>query len=251
MLKAEKQPPDVLVKDDRGAIRILMLNRPNKMNALNTPLTQALHDALIEADQIEGVRAVVLAGAGRSFCAGADLSEFKTFSADKNKLIQQRADLTCQTHMLLQRISKPIVSAVQGAAIGGGAGLAIGCDMMVAGTDLKFGYPELKHSIVPALVMTSLQRQLGRKRAFELISMGEFIGADEVYKLGLANRVVDPADVLNTAIEIASRWAEALPVAMATMKSLFYRVGDLPYDAAMAASRDVNIQMRNFRDNAA
>lgn len=251
MPEAEIQRSGVLIQEDRGAIRILTMNRPDKLNALNTPLTQALHDALIEADKSETVRSIVLAGAGRSFCAGADLAEFNAFTPDNSKGIQLRADLTCHTHMLLQRISKPIVSAVQGAAIGGGAGFAIGCDMMVAGTDLKFGYPELKHSIVPALVMTSLQRQLGRKRAFELISMGEFIGADEVYRLGLANRVVSPAEVLNTAIDIASRWAEALPVAMATTKSLFYRVDDLPYEAAMAASRDVNMLMRSFRDNAA
>jgi enoyl-CoA hydratase len=122
--------------------------------------------------------------------------------------------------------------------------------MMVAATDLKFGYPELKHSIVPALVMTGLQRQVGRKLAFELISLGRLLGAEEVHAIGLANRVVPPEQVLEAALEIAQAWAGANPMAMAAAKSLFYRVADLPYEAAMAAGRDVNALMRGFRDAA-
>ncbi len=238
---------DILLMEDQGAVRILRLNRPDKLNALNTALTQALLDALQAADAEEGVRAIVLTGEGRGFCAGADLAEFKDLTPEHGKLVARRADLTCRTQSILQKLSKPVVSAVRGAAAGGGAGLAIGCDMMVASTDLKFGYPELKHHIVPALVMTGLQRQLGRKIAFELISLGRMLGAEEVLALGLANRVVAPDQVLDTALGIAETWAAANPLAMAAAKSLFYRVADLPYDAAMAAGRDVNALMRGFR----
>jgi len=238
----------LMLVEDHGAVRVLTMNRPDKMNALNTALTQALLDALERADQEPAIRAIVLAGAGRSFCAGADLAEFKDLTPDRQHLVVQRADLTCRTQSILQKLSKPVVSAVQGAAVGGGAGLAIGCDMMVAGADLKFGYPELKHSIVPALVMTGMQRQLGRKIAFELISLGRLLKADEVLSLGLANRTVPVAQVMETAMEIATAWAAAHPMAMTAAKSLFYRVADLPYDAAMAAGRDVNALMRGFRD---
>jgi enoyl-CoA hydratase/carnithine racemase len=193
---------------------------------------------------------VVLTGEGRGFCAGADLSEFKDLTPERQHLVLQRADLTCRTQSILQKMSKPIVSAVRGVAVGGGAGLAIGCDMMVAGADLKFGYPELKHSIVPALVMTGLQRQLGRKIAFELISLGRLLGAEEAKSLGLANRVIAPDQVVDAALEIAETWSQANPMAMAASKSLFYRVADLPYDAAMAAGRDVNAIMRGFREAA-
>ena len=239
--------PDELLTEDRGAVRILRLNRPDKLNALNTALTQALLDGLEAADRDEAVRAVVLTGEGRGFCAGADLSEFKDLTPEHQHRVARRADLTCRTQSMLQKLSKPVVSAVCGAAMGGGAGLAIGCDMMVAGTDLKFGYPEVKHGIVPALVMTGLQRQLGRKIAFELISLGRTLGAEEVLALGLANRVAAPDAVLDTAFGIAEAWAAASPVAMAAAKALFYRVADLPYDAAMAAGRDVNALMRGFR----
>jgi enoyl-CoA hydratase len=240
-----------IIVEDLDAVRILWMNRPDKLNALDTPLTQALYDALVAANAADGVRSIVLAGKGRSFCAGADLAEFKDLTPEHQHRVLKRADLTCRTQSLMQHLGKPIISAVQGAAIGGGAGLAIGCDMMVAATDLKFGYPELKHSIVPALVMTGLQRALGRKIAFELISLGRLIGAEEARTLGLANRVVAPTSVVEDAVTIARQWATSNPMAMAAAKSLFYRVADLPYDAAMAVGKDVNIMMRGFRNNPA
>jgi len=238
----------ILISEDRGPVRILSLNRPDKLNALDTALTQALHDAMLAADADEAVRAIVLTGAGRAFCAGADLAEFSTLTPANRDLVEKRADLTCRTQAMMQRLSKPVVSAVRGAAVGGGAGLAIGCDMMVAGADLKFGYPELKHAIVPALVMTGLQRSLGRKAAFEMISLGRLIGAEEARALGLVNRIVAPEAVVEVALEIADQWAAAHPKAMAAVKSLYYRVADLPYDEAMAAGRTVNAQMRSFRE---
>ena len=238
----------VLLVEDRGPIRILTLNRPTKLTALDTALTQALHDALIAADREPTVRALVLTGNGRGFCAGADLAEFAQLTPANQHLVEARADLTCATQSMLQGLSKPIVSAVRGAAAGGGAGLAIGCDMMVAATDLKFGYPELKHAIVPALVMTGLQRSLGRKAAFEMISLGRLIGADEALALGLANRIAAPDEVLDAALQIAGQWAAAQPAAMAAMKALYYRVADLPYAEAMKAGRDLNARMRSFRE---
>lgn len=244
----DAMPDRVLIAEDRGPVRILWMSRPEKLNALDTALTQALHDALTEADRSDEVRAIVLAGLGRAFCAGADLDEFSGLTPDRQDAVLRRADLTCRTQAMLQRLRKPVVSAVQGAAVGGGAGLAIGCDMMVAATDLRFGYPELKHSIVPALVMTGLQRSLGRKAAFELISLGRLIGAEECRALGLANRVAEPDRVLDVALEIAEAWSDANPRAMSAAKDLFYRVADLPYDAAMAAGRDTNALMRGFRD---
>lgn len=238
---------DVIVVEDRDAVRIIRMNRPTKLNALDTRLTRGLYEALRRADEVGSVRAVVLAGEGRSFCAGADLAEFADLTPQNLAAVLARAELTVRTQMMLQHLTKPIISVVQGAAIGGGAGLAIGCDMMVAATDLKFGYPELNHSIVPALVMTGLQRQIGRKLAFEMISTGRLIAATEAHQLGLANRVVEPEDSLDVGLQIATSWARLNPLAMAATKELFYRVADLPFDAAMRAGRDVNVIMRGFR----
>jgi enoyl-CoA hydratase/carnithine racemase len=211
-------------------------------------LTTQLVETLAAADTAPAVRAVVLAGEGRAFCAGADLGEFAELTPANQAAVLRRADLTCRLHAMLPDLSKPIVAAVQGAAMGGGAGLAIGCDMVVAAADLRLGYPELRHSMVPALVMTSLQRQLGRKAAFELISLGRTLEAEAAMALGLVNRVVAVEALLPAAREIALAWAKVNPAAMAATKALFYRVADLPFAAAMQAGRDVNALMRGFRE---
>jgi enoyl-CoA hydratase/carnithine racemase len=239
----------VLLTENRGAVRILRLNRPEKMNALNTALTQALLDSLSAADSDRSVRAIMLCGAGRAFCAGADVSEFKELTPDQQDKVTARAELSCRTQSILQKLSKPVIAAVHGVAMGGGAGLAIGADMMVAAADgVRFGYPELKHSIVPALVMTGIVHNLGRKAAFELISLGRILNGAELVQFGLANRVVANDAVEAEALAIAEQWAAADHRALAAAKSLFYRVADLPYDAAMAAGRDVNALMRSFRE---
>ncbi|MGA6164953.1 enoyl-CoA hydratase/isomerase family protein [Amycolatopsis magusensis] len=235
----------VLLTEDHGQVRVLTLNRPDKLNALNTELTRALDDALATAER--EVRAVVLTGNGRGFCAGADLGEFSSLTPAHADAVLERAELTARLQTRMQRLSVPVVAAVRGAAVGGGAGLAIGADMTVAGTDLKFGYPELKHAIVPALVMTGLVRHLGRKPAFELVSTGRLLTAAEAAGHGLVNRVVEPDEVVPAALEIAQRWAEVEPRALAAAKDLFYRVADLPTDAAMRAGQDVNALMRGFR----
>jgi enoyl-CoA hydratase/carnithine racemase len=236
----------LVLVEDRGAVRILTMNRPDKMNALNTALTQGLIDAILAADAEGDVRAVILAGAGRGFCAGADLAEFKHLTPDQADAVLKRADLTARVQTVMSQISKPIVAAVQGAAVGGGAGLAIGCDMTVVGRDLKFGYPEVRHSIVPALVMTGLVRAVGRKQAFEMISLGRLIGADEALAIGLVNRIAD--DPMAEALAIAEIWAAAEPRAIRAAKQLFYRVSELPAEAAMQVGRDVNALMRSFRE---
>jgi len=239
-------PEQVLRIEDQDGVRILRMNRPEKLNALDTALTIALRDALQAAAEDDRVRALVLTGEGRGFCAGADTGEFKDLKPENQDLVHKRADLTCRVHSLLREVPKPIVSAVRGVAVGGGAGLAIGCDMMVAGEDLKFGYPELRHGLVPALVMTNLVRQLGLKLAFELVSTGRLLTAREAFEHRLANRVVPSEAVVDAALELARACAAASPIAMTTTKSLFYRVAEVPFEAGMAAGRDVNALMRGF-----
>ena len=237
----------MLLTENHDAVRVFTLNRPDKLNALDTALTRALDTALDEAGRDPSVRAVVLTGAGRGFCAGADLNEFSSLTPDQPEAVLERAALTARLQTRMQQLPVPVVSAVRGAAVGGGAGLAIGADLVVAGSDLKFGYPELKHSIVPALVMTGLVRHLGRKLAFELVSTGRLLTASEALSYGLVNQVVEPAEIVPAALSVAQRWASVEPRALAAAKDLFYRVADLPTDAAMRAGQDVNALMRGFR----
>jgi len=233
-----------LLIENRGAVRILTLNRPEKRNALNTELTRALLEAIRAADADESVGALVLTGAGPGFCAGADLSEFKGLKDPE--AAATRAELTMQLHLSFSKISKPIITAVNGAAMGGGAGLAIAADLAVMAEDAKLGYPETKHGIVAAIVLGNLVRQVGRKAAFELVAYGEAIDAATAKQLGLVNYVFKKEELLEKAVSMAERLAAVNRPAMAETKRLFHEVADLPLDKALEKGRDANRRMRNF-----
>jgi enoyl-CoA hydratase/carnithine racemase len=235
----------VLLVEDRGAVRILTMNRPDKRNALNSELTEGLLAALRAADLEDSVGCVVLTGAGPGFCAGADLSEFKALQ--EPQAANRRAELTMQLNLAFSKISKPIVSAINGAAMGGGAGLAIAADAAVMAESAKLGYPEAKHGIVAAIVMANLVRQIGRKAAFELVALGEPVDAGRALQLGMVNRVVPDAQVLAQAVSMAEKLAAVARPAMAETKRLFHEVADLPLVTALQRGRDTNKRMRNFQ----
>ena len=193
------------------------------------------------------MRAVVLAGAGKGFCAGADLSEFKDLTPEKQHLVEERAELTMQLHLAFSRMAKPVVTAINGAALGGGAGLAIAGDLAIMAASAQIGYPETRHGIVAAIVMANLVRQVGRKQAFELVSLGEPIGAGKSLALGLVNRVVADADLLVATIAIAAKLSGVKREALTETKRLFHEVADLPLEQALERGREANKRMRAFR----
>jgi enoyl-CoA hydratase/carnithine racemase len=236
-----------LLIDSRDAVRLLTMNRPEKRNALNLALMELLIDALRTAEADPAVRSIVLTGAGPAFCAGADLSEFKDLTPANQPLVERRAELTMTLHGIFSRLSKPVVTAINGAAMGGGAGLALAGDVAIMAAPARLGYPEVKHGIVAAVVMANLVRNVGRKAAFELVATGEPIDAMRACALGLVNRVVAPDKLLDEAIETAQKFAKIAPQAMAATKTLFYRALDLPFDQALEAGRETNMRMRAFR----
>jgi len=221
-----------------GVVRVLTLDRPARRNALNTALVRELRTALELAGREETVRAVVLSGRGKSFCAGGDLTEFRD-DPDARSAMLGRARLLVEVQTLLPRLSIPVVSAARGAALGAGASLVLGSDMAIGGRDLVLGYPELADGVVPSLVMVGVSRQLGRKLAFELITTGRRMDAAEALERGIVNRVVDDDNVLEHAIEVAELWAGLNPRALAESKRLFHRITDLPEEAALQTGLDV------------
>ena len=236
-----------LLIENRGGVRVLTMNRPEKRNALNHALTEALLEGLRAAEADDGVRSIVLTGAGRAFCAGADLSEFKDLTPDKGHLVERRAELTMTLHGVFAQLSKPVVTAVNGAAMGGGAGLALAGDVALMASTATLGYPEVKHGIVAAVVMANLVRNVGRKAAFELVAAGEPVDAARACALGMVNRVTTPEQLLEEAVATAQKFAAVDRPAMAATKQLFYRVLDLPFAQALEEGRDVNKRMRAFR----
>ncbi|HZQ72819.1 MAG TPA: enoyl-CoA hydratase/isomerase family protein [Burkholderiales bacterium] len=233
-----------LLVENRGAVRILTLNRPEKRNALNTELTRTLLDALRAADADEAVGAVVLTGAGPGFCAGADLAEFKNLADPA--AAETRAQLTMELHLSFSRMRNPVITAINGAAMGGGAGLAIAGDLAAMAESAKLGYPETRHGIVAAIVLANLVRQVGRKAAFELVSLGEPIDAQRALALGLVNRVFPDSDLLQQTVLIAEKLAAVHRPAMAETKRLFHQVADLPLAPALELGREANKRMRQF-----
>lgn len=234
----------VLLVEDRGAVRVLTMNRPEKRNALNAELTESLLEAIRAADKDDSVGCVVLTGAGQGFCAGADLGEFGELRDPP--AAEKRAELTMQLHLVFSKISKPVVTAINGAAMGGGAGLAIAGDMALMAAGAKLGYPETKHGIVAAIVMANLVRQVGRKAAFELVALGEPIDAGQALRLGLVNRVVAPAELLSHSVLLAEQLAGVSRPAMAETKRLFHEVADLALEPALKQGRDSNVRMRKY-----
>ena len=235
-----------LLIEDRGHVRVLTMNRPSRHNALNTGLTDALLRALKAAQSDEACRAIVLAGAGPSFCAGADTTEFQTLSDNRETAASDRAELTAALHGVFREIDKPIISAVHGNALGGGAGLALAADLVIAADDMRLGYPELKHGIVAAIVMTNLVRQIGPKAAFGLVATGRTLNGSNAASLGLTFDVRPASEVLDRAVEVATIMASWSPIAMMATKKLFNEVQDLPFAEGLAAGRRMNQEMRSF-----
>jgi enoyl-CoA hydratase/carnithine racemase len=135
---------------------------------------------------------------------------------------------------------------VNGYAVGGGAGLALACDLVVAAESARFAYPELKHGIVPALVMVNLVRVLGRKKAFELIATAQPVTAAQALELGMINRVVPGDALVPAALDLAERVSAFSRPAMRLAKSLFYRVLDAPFAEALEHARSANVAMRDL-----
>lgn len=239
-----------LLIEDRGHVRILTLNRPEQHNAMDIGLYERVTEALLAADADDNVRAVLIHGNGPSFCSGADTKEFEKLTPDQEKLVEYRAQLTYNLHKTLPQMQKPVVAAVHGYAVGGGCGLALACDITVAEEGARMGYPEIKHGLVAAVVMANLTKQVGRKAAFEIVSLGLVLDAHEAHRRGMVTRVVPAGQALATALEIAETLSQRVPTALQATKRLFQAVGDAPLVEGLELGRKANEAMRGYRAEA-
>src|SRR5205085_5082015 len=174
-----------------GSVALVTLNRPEKRNALDDALVSGLKEALRDAGSREDVRAVLVTGAGADFCSGADLSALKKISESSVAENLEDAQELMELFALIRRVRVPVVAAVRGRALAGGCGLATACDIVLASSSARFGYPEAKIGFVPAMVMAILRRNVSEKRAFELITRGAEVSAAEAERMGLVNHVYE------------------------------------------------------------
>jgi methylglutaconyl-CoA hydratase len=226
----------------------ITLNRPEKRNALNDAVIAGVADGLRRAESSAAVRVVVIRGAGRDFCSGADLSALRKIAEgsvmDNREDAAQLADLFRQ----IRGMSIPVVAAVHGRALAGGCGLASACDIVLASRSARFGYPEVKIGFVPAMVMAILRRNVSEKRAFELITRGAEIGADEAERIGLVNQVFGDDDFDSEIEKYLAGFAKVSRSAVALSKQLLYHMDSLSFDAAIESGIDTNVIAR-FTDD--
>lgn len=236
--------PRVRYEATDDGVAIVTLNRAEKRNALDPDTVTALRDAFTRAAADAGARVVLLRAEGKDFCAGADIAHLESLLDAPREVILADAQHLGALFVQMRRLPKPIVAAVQGNALAGGAGLATACDVVLAADDAQFGYPEIHIGFVPAIVMTMLVRHLGEKRVFGLVAGGKRVSAQESLEVGLINCVYSrhtfADDSLAYCVEMATRSATALAYA----KQLLHDLGDLSFDAGIARGAEVNADAR-------
>ena len=232
----------------QGGVLTVTLNRPEKKNAIDTPMIAALLGAIERADLDAEVRVVVLRGAGADFCAGMDLNELLA-SADKTVEQNRQAALRFgEIFIRIRKLPKPVVAVVHGRALAGGCGLATACDLLVATESAKFGYPEVQRGFVPAIVMTLLKRTVGEKVAFDLAATGRILSAPEAAELGLVSRVYEDSDFEEQVGEVLRALAASSASALAFTKQQFYQLDGLRLEDGIRLGADVNAVSRTTPD---
>ncbi len=237
-----------ILTEQRGAVRILTLNRPEARNALSRAMRSALGAGLREAADDPGTAALVLTGAGDAFCAGLDLRELEASAGAGSAA--KRADSRALADLLLQlaTLPKPVVAAVNGPAVAGGAGLVGACDLAVMAENARIGYTEARIGFVAALVSVFLVRQVGDKHARDLLLSARLVPADEAAAMGLVNEVSAAGAALDTAVARAERLAANAPSSLAMTKALLTSVASMSVEDGLRYAVEANALARETDD---
>jgi len=237
----------VLVTVEDGVLTAA-LNRPDKRNAIDTPMIEALLTMLERAELDAAVRVVALQGVGADFSAGMDLHELLA-SADASPEANRRSALRfAEIFVRMRKLPKPVVAIVRGNALAGGCGLATACDLVLAAESARFGYPEVHRGFVPALVLTLLRRSAGEKVAFDLAATGRILTADEAAAAGLVSRVYEDSDLEEQVGEVLRGLAGSSASALAFTKRQFYDLDGMPFADALRMGADVSALARTTPD---
>jgi methylglutaconyl-CoA hydratase len=230
-----------------GGVARITLNRPDKRNAITSEMMSALRDALQHASDDSSVRVLLVRGAGKDFCAGLDLSEVLRSAEDADASLASARRLG-DLYIAMRRHPCPIVAAVQGRALGGGAGIATASDLIVATESAQFGYPEVKLGFIPAIVTTMLRRAVNERHAMELALTGEPVSAARAYAIGLINRVLPDAEFDAAVERYIDALAEKSATAMSLSKALLYQTDGMSFEASIEAGVQANVQARTTDD---
>lgn len=217
-----------------GAIAYITMSRPEALNALNDKVFRELKEALAQVRANRAVRAVILSGEGNAFIAGADIKEMQALAA-KPAAIRAFTKFGQGVLREIETLPQPVIAAINGFALGGGLEVALACDLRIASSEARLGFPEVGLGIIPGLGGTQRTTRLaGRGVASQLVLSGDLIGAEEAARMGLVNRVVAPAQLMQTAREWAERIALRAPAAIARAKAAILAAQQLPLDRGLA-----------------
>ncbi|HEX7615448.1 MAG TPA: enoyl-CoA hydratase-related protein [Thermoanaerobaculia bacterium] len=221
----------VVLTETSDRILTVTINRPDKLNALNPEVMDALAAVFESARHDEAVGGVILTGAGeKAFVAGADIRIFTTFTPAGARAFAKKGQELLDR---IENLGKPVVAAVNGFALGGGCELAMACTLRIASKTAKLGQPEVNLGVMPGYAGSQrLPRLVGKGRALEILLTGDAVTADEAFRIGLVNRVVEPAELLGAARAILSKILSLAPVAVACVLDAVNHGLDMPFPAA-------------------
>jgi enoyl-CoA hydratase len=222
---------DTLLIERDGAVAIVTINRPKVLNALNAQTLDELRHAVLDLKHDEGVRAVVLTGAGeKSFVAGADINELAVMTPTGGR---EHAIRGQHVFDLIEQMGKPVIAAINGFALGGGCELAMACTIRLAADTAKLGQPEVNLGLIPGYAGTQrLARLVGKGRALELLLSGDQLTAQEAHRIGLVNRVVPAANLAAEARALAASLAAKAPIAIRYILEAVHKGLEMPFAQA-------------------
>ena len=227
-----------VIHEQRDSVALVRLNRPEKFNSLTREMILSLSDLFKQFTAQPDLRAVILTGTGdRAFCSGTDISELTELTETDALQVSKRGQALCD---LIEKCQVPVIAAINGLAVGGGCELALACHIRIATTNARFSLPEAKLGIIPGYGGTQrLPREIGQARALEAMLAGRDLSAAEALKLGLVNRVTDPADLMKNADQLAHDIAKLAPLAIRACLQAVTKGIELPLEEGLALEAEL------------
>lgn len=224
-----------IIMEKQNHIGIITLNRPDNLNTFNVALATELNEALIKLDEDKEIRVVILKGAGKGFCAGIDLSDFTGKSARE---YSEWVEIMDKWAITISRMIKPVIASVHNIAVANGIGIVAAADLAIAAEGTRFGATAVNVGLFCMSPAVPLSRNLGRKKALELLMTGDLIDAHEAERIGLINKVVAPDKLEEETITLAQKLVAKSPLALQMGKQSFYKMSDLSYEKAFELTKN-------------
>jgi enoyl-CoA hydratase/carnithine racemase len=226
---------ETILTSKQEHIGIITLNRPDNLNTFNVALAGRLNESLMEMDEDDEIRVVIIKGAGKGFCAGIDVSDMEGKSALE---FSEWVELMDKWAVTISKMKKPVIASVHNIAVANGIGIVAASDLAVAAEGTRFGATAVNVGLFCMGPAVPLSRNLGRKKALELLLTGDLIDANEAERIGLINKVVAKEKLEEETMVLAQKLASKSPLALQMGKQSFYKMSDLPYEKAYELTKN-------------